>query len=51
MNAGGEEFPQLRRGVRDGVGPRDAERVEAVRACRFGQRGFDGGGCQKSRLA
>ena len=39
------------RRARDGIGPRDAERVEAERASLFGERALGRGRRQKSRLA
>ena len=52
VRAFGEELLEPRLGVRRGIGPRDADGVEAVLARGFDQRGFDGGGIvQKSRLA
>jgi hypothetical protein len=51
MDAGGKELAQALRRVRDGIGPRDAERVEAKGAGLFGQRALGRVRRQKSRLA
>jgi hypothetical protein len=51
MDAGSQELPQPLRRARDGIGPRDAEGVEAERASLFGERALGRGRRQKSRLA
>jgi len=51
VDAGSKELPQPLGRVRNRIGPRDAERVEAECAGRFGQRALGRGRCQKSRLA
>jgi hypothetical protein len=51
MHARRQKLPQPFGGVRDGIGPGDAERVEAERAGLFGQRALGRGRSQKSRLA
>jgi hypothetical protein len=51
MDAGSQELPQPFGRARDGIGPRDAERVEAERAGLFGERALGRGRRQKSRLA
>jgi hypothetical protein len=51
MAAGGEEFTQPLRRMWNRIRPRDAYRVKAVGACRFGKRAFDRRSVQKSRLA
>ena len=48
--AGFEECAEPRGRARDGVGPRHAEGVEAMRAGRFGERALGRGRRQKSRL-
>jgi hypothetical protein len=52
MPAFGDESLEALAHLRDGIGPRNAEGVEAVRARGIGERGLDRGGIgQKSRLA
>jgi hypothetical protein len=51
MDAASQELPQSLRRARDGVGPGDAEGVEAERASLFGERALGRGRRQKSRLA
>jgi hypothetical protein len=51
MGADGEEFAQSLRSARDRIWTRDAERIEALRAGRLGERGLDRSRRQKSRLA
>jgi hypothetical protein len=51
VGAFGEELLESRLRQRRGVGPRDADGVEAARARSLDQRYFDAGGiAQKSRL-
>jgi hypothetical protein len=54
MGAGGEELAQAAGGVRDGIRPRDADRIKTVRAGGLGERALERGRPfrrQKSRLA
>jgi hypothetical protein len=51
MAAGFDERAQRCGRARNGVGPRDAEGIEAMRAGRFGERALGRGRRQKSRLA
>jgi len=51
MAAGFEECAQRPGRARNGLRPRDAEGVEAMRAGGFGERAFGSGRRQKSRLA
>ena len=51
VRAVGEEAAQPLGGLRDGVRPRDADGVEAVRARGVGERGLERGRRQKSRSA
>jgi hypothetical protein len=49
MLAFGNEAFEKRLGLRDRVGPRDADDIEAVRACGLLQLRLDGPAVQKSR--
>jgi hypothetical protein len=51
MGAGGKELAQAHGGPRNGIGARNADGVKALRAGGFGQRAFERGRRQKSRLA
>jgi hypothetical protein len=51
MTALGQERREPLRGIRDGVGRNDPDRVEAMPARRLGKRSFECLGAQKSRSA
>jgi hypothetical protein len=51
MAAGFEERAQSRYGARNGIGPHDAESIEAMSARHVGKRTLGRGRRQKSRLA